>query len=83
MKVRYTHRQNVITRPVGGGVKTVVVQHNYEGAGPLQYEAREDAYYRQNGSRPITARQERQLSRMLDRAVRTASAAAAARVASR
>ena len=55
MRARYRHDQ---LAPTG-----VVVKHDYLHSAPMPYVARMDAYYRQNGDRPLTARQLRQLER--------------------
>ena len=55
MRARYRHDQLVVTG--------VVVQHDYLHSAPMPYLTRMDAYNRQNGDRPLTARQLRQLDR--------------------
>ena len=55
MKAQYRHDQLVATG--------IVVHHDYLHSAPMSYMARMDAYYRQNGDRPLTARQLRQLER--------------------
>lgn len=55
MRARYRHDQLVATG--------VVVRHDYLHSAPMSYLTRSDAYHRQNGDRPLTARQARQLDR--------------------
>jgi hypothetical protein len=59
MRARYRHEQQVTV-----GVDTFVVEHDYLHSAPMSYMARSDAYHRQQGDRPLTARQLRQLERM-------------------
>ena len=58
MKTWYKHKQLVTI-----GVETFIVEHDYRHSAPMPYMARMDAYNRQNGDRPLTARQIRQLDR--------------------
>lgn len=64
MKARYTHTQTVVV-----GVEHVLVDHAYEHSAPMSTFDREAAYHRQNGERPMTARQYRQLEKMSRRAL--------------
>lgn len=66
MKTRYMHVQKVVVS-TSIGRKTVDVQHDHQGAGPMGFDARLRAYARQNNGRPLTARQHRQLGRMAHR----------------
>lgn len=72
MKAFYTHQQTVTAMTAMGPV-TRTVKHHYEHSAPMLYTAREDAYYRQNGFRPITTRQERQLRKADKRSVARAA----------
>ena len=64
MRARYRHQQLVAV-----GVETFLVEHDYLHSAPMSYLTRSDAYHRQNGDRPLTARQLRQLDRMSRRQV--------------
>ncbi len=58
MRARYRHDQLVTI-----GVETILVQHDYLHSAPMSYLTRSDNYHRQNGGRPLTARQLRQFDR--------------------
>lgn len=73
MKTRHRYTQTVIVGGAVTGRREVQVRHDQVVVAPMTYEAREDAYYRQNGDRPITVRQERQLDRMQTRAIHKAA----------
>jgi peptide deformylase len=68
MKSTYNHQQTVTAMTAMGPV-TTTVQHKYEHSAPMLYADRDDAYYRQNGRRPLTVRQERQLRKTLNRSI--------------
>ncbi len=58
MRARYRHDQQVTI-----GVETFGVEHDYLHSASMSYLTRSDNYHRQNGDRPLTARQLRQLDR--------------------
>ena len=58
MRNWYKHKQLITV-----GVETFIVEHDYLHAAPMSSMARSDNYHRQNGDRPLTARQLRQLDR--------------------
>ena len=65
MRARYKHEQLVTD-----GVETFVIEHDYLHSAPMSYLTRSDAYSRQQGDRPLTDRQHRQLRRMAEKALR-------------
>ena len=58
MRARYKDDQLVTV-----GVETILVEHDYLHSAPMSYLTRSDNYHRQNGDRPLTAHQMRQLDR--------------------
>ncbi len=58
MRARHKHKQVVTV-----GIETILVEHDYLHSASMSYLTRSDNYHRQNGDRPLTARQLRQLDR--------------------
>ncbi len=67
MKARYQHAQTLWHRAPDGVRRPVVIEHDSTDPVPLLMDDREESYRRQNGFRPLTSRQLRQLRRQAAR----------------